>query len=68
MKFSFDVRFSLRDYVFKMCFWLQQSMEFILTYNLLKVVEDARGVFEELAECFRILSNYLKSTNRKTNK
>ena len=50
MKFSFDVRFSLRDYVFKMCFWLQQSMEFILTYNLLKVVEDARGVFEELAE------------------
>ena len=60
LKFSFDAKFSQRDYVFKIFFWLLQSVEFILTHNLLKVAEDACGVLEELTKCFRILPNCLK--------
>ena len=61
LKFSLDARFSQRDQVFKIFFWLQQSVEFTDTYNLLKVAEDACGVWEELTECFHILPKCLKS-------
>ena len=61
LKFSLDARFSQRDKVFKIFFWLQQSVEFTVTYNLLKVAEDACGLLEELTKCSHILPKCLKS-------
>ena len=47
--------------MFKIFFWLQQSVEFTVTYNLLKVAEDACGLLEELTKCSHILPKCLKS-------